>query len=155
MIAIAALTPHRVIGRNGGLPWHLPEDLKFFKRTTLGHVVLMGRATFDSIGQPLTGRENWVLTRGGPIPGARIIASIEDIPEPPPGKRIYLIGGAQVFASLLPRCEELLLTRLREEYPGDTYFPPFEEDFVIRETLLQTPDFHIERHARRRGGASN
>lgn len=152
MIAIAALTPRRVIGRDGALPWHLPEDLKFFKRTTLGNVILMGRTTFLSLGKPLPGRENWILTRGGPIPGVRTIASIEDIPEPPPGQRIYLIGGAQVFASLLPRCEELLLTRLREEYPGDTYFPSFEEDFVLTETLLQTPDFHIERHVRRRRG---
>lgn len=149
MIAIAALTPARVIGRGGRIPWRLPEDLKFFKRTTLGHVVLMGRTTFDSIGSPLPGRENWVITRGCSLPGVRILRDITAIPEPPSGKRLYLIGGAKIYEALLPRCQELLLTRLRKEYQGDAYFPEFAEEFLLEEVLMETPDFWIERRIRR------
>lgn len=148
MIAIAAMTPSRVIGLEGRLPWHLPEDLKFFKRTTLGQVVLMGRTTYDSIGRPLPGRENWILTHGQPIPGVLTLPSIAEIPGPPEGKQIYVIGGATVYRALLSACREILLTRLHKDFPGDTYFPAFEQDFQLGGVLMETEDFQIESWAR-------
>jgi dihydrofolate reductase len=148
MIAIAAMSRHRAIGLEGRIPWHLPEDLKFFKRTTLDHIVLMGRKTYDSIGKPLPGRENWVLSRTAKIPGVRVIPSLDEIPEPPPEKNLYLIGGAELYAALLPRCTELLLTRVDLDTEGDAFFPPFEPDFDSGELLLATDQFQIHRHRR-------
>jgi dihydrofolate reductase len=152
MIAIAAMTPSRVIGANGGIPWHHSEDLKFFKRTTLGHVVLMGRTTYESLGRPLPGRENWVLTRGAPIAEVVTISSPMDIPTPPEGKKVFVIGGAQVYELLMPECTEILLTRIHQEYPGDTYFPEFERAFRPSQVLLETPDFFIQSHVRQNPG---
>ncbi len=148
MIAIAAMTPSRVIGANGGIPWHYSEDLKFFKRTTLGHVVLMGRTTYESLGRPLPGRENWVLTRGAPLPGATTFSSPSEIPQPPADKTIFVIGGAQIYELLLPSCTEILLTQIHTDYPGDTYFPEFEDAFSPEQILLESPDFVVQRHVR-------
>lgn len=148
MIAIAAMTPSRVIGHNGAIPWHLTEDLQFFKRTTLGHVVLMGRKTFDSIGKPLPGRENWVLTRGPAIPGTRCFGSPSQIVDPGDGREVFVIGGAAIYEVFLTQCQELLLTHVHREYPGDTFFPPWESDFAPAATLLETSDFTIRRFTR-------
>ncbi len=149
MIAIAAMTPSRVIGANGGIPWHYSEDLKFFKRTTLGHVVLMGRTTYESLGRPLPGRDNWVLSRGSEIPNVRTFSSPSEIPQPPADKTIFVIGGAQIYELLLPLCSEILLTRIHQNYPGDTYFPEFESAFTPAQILLENPNFTIQRHVRR------
>ena len=149
MIAIAAMSRNRAIGLEGRIPWHLSEDLKFFKRTTLGHVVLMGRKTYESIGKPLPGRDNWILSRTAEIPGVQIFRSPEEIPAPPKGKNLYLIGGAELYAALLPRCSEILLTRVNIDTPGDAFFPPFEQDFDEGEILLTGDQFEIRRHRRR------
>ena len=149
MIAIAAMSSNRAIGLEGRIPWHLSEDLKFFKRTTLGHVVLMGRKTHESIGKPLPGRENWILSRTAEIPGVRTLRSLEEIPAPPEGKNLYLIGGAELYAALLPRCTEILLTRVNIDTPGDAFFPPFEQDFDEGEILLTGDPFEIRRHRRK------
>ena len=150
MIAVAAMSLNRAIGLEGRIPWHLSEDLKFFKRTTLGHVVLMGRKTYDSIGKPLPGRENWILSRTAEIPGVRTLRSLEEIPAPPEGKNLYLIGGAELYAALLPRCTEILLTRVNIDTPGDAFFPPFEQDFNEGEILLTGDQFEIRRHLRKK-----
>lgn len=149
MIAIAAMTPRRVIGAGGGIPWHYSEDLKFFKRTTLGHVVLMGRTTYDSLKRPLPGRENWVLSRGPAIPGVQTFNSPEALPDPG-GRTVYLIGGAQIYSLLLPECSELLLTRIPQGFPGDVFFPEFEHLFALDGRVFETPDFHVERWLRRK-----
>lgn len=148
MIAIAAMSRNRAIGLGGRIPWHLPEDLKFFKRTTLGHIVLMGRKTYESIGKPLPGRENWVLSRSAEIPGVRMIRSLEEIPASPEGKNLYLVGGAELYAALLPRCTEILLTRVNLETPGDAFFPEFESGFDEGELLVSADQFEIRRHRR-------
>jgi len=150
MIAIAAMSRNRAIGLEGRIPWHLSEDLKFFKRTTLGHVVLMGRKTYDSIGKPLPGRENWILSRTAEIPGVQVLRSMDEIPSPPEGKNIYLIGGAELYAALLPRCTEILLTRVNLDTPGDAFFPAFEQDFDEGEILLTGEQFEIRRHLRKK-----
>ena len=150
MIAVAAMSLNRAIGLEGRIPWHLSEDLKFFKRTTLGHVVLMGRKTYDSIGKPLPGRENWILSRTAEIPGVQVLRSMDEIPSPPEGKNIYLIGGAELYAALLPRCTEILLTRVNLDTPGDAFFPAFEQDFDEGEILLTGEQFEIRRHLRKK-----
>src|SRR3954471_6033911 len=135
LIAIAAMASNRIIGRDGKLPWNLPEDLKFFKQTTLGHPVLMGRKTFESIiarlGKPLPDRMNIVLSSAMALrEGIHVIRSVDELPMlPGVTSPVFLIGGAQLFEALLPVCDELILTFLMEPWEGDTLFPPFEENF--------------------------
>jgi dihydrofolate reductase len=151
MMAIAALTANRVIGHCGKLPWHLPEDFRFFKQTTLGHVVVMGRRTFDSIGRPLPGRENWVISRGPAIAGVRMLGNPSDVGETVDGRTVYVIGGAAIYEALLPRCSELILTHVHGSWPGDTFFPEYTKEFGAMETLLENPDFTVIRHVRLKG----
>lgn len=148
MIAIVAMSPNRVIGAEGRIPWHISEDLKFFKRTTLGHAVLMGRKTFESIGKPLPGRENIVLSRTADFPGVRMVRSLDEVNEPADGRLLYVIGGAELYAALLPRCSELLLTRVAMNVTGDTFFPAFETDFDEGELLETGANYEIRRHKR-------
>lgn len=149
MKAIAAMSVNRVIGVDGQIPWHLPEDLKFFKRTTLGHIILMGRKTYDSIGKPLPGRESWVVSRSDKeIPGVRVISDLNDIVPPADGRHIFLIGGGQLYEALLPRCEELYLTLVRREATGDAFFPSFEDDFELAEVLEENEEMEIRRYRR-------
>jgi len=148
MIAIAAMSKNRVIGVEGRIPWHISEDMKFFKRTTLGHIVIMGRKTYESLGKPLPGRENWVVTRGAEIPGVRVLRSLEEIPESSDARSVYVIGGAEIYKALLPRCREILLTHVELEAVGDTWFPKFEEDFDNGEILEKGSNYEIRRHRR-------
>jgi len=149
MKAIAAMSLNRVIGADGKIPWHLSEDMKFFKRTTLGHIIVMGRKTYASLRKPLPGRENWVLTRGGDIPGVRVIRDVAEISEPDDGRELFVIGGAQLYAALLPQCAEVLLTLVKREAQGDVFFPPFEEDFSFAEVVFEAPGMEVRRYVRR------
>ena|SRR3569623_1741689 len=129
LIAIVGMASNRVIGKDGTLPWHLPEDLKFFKKTTMGHPILMGRKTFESIGRPLPGRRNIVLSRTmPPREGVEVIHSVEEL-SCAEGETVFLIGGAQLFETLLPQCDGMYLTWIEHPYEGDTFFPPFEHLF--------------------------
>jgi dihydrofolate reductase len=152
LISIAAMASNRVIGRDGKLPWHLPEDLRFFKKTTQGHPVLMGRNTFDSIvaqlGKPLPGRRNIVLSKTMPArEGVDVIrrldelGSLSGLTSP-----IYLIGGAQLYETLLPQCDELLLTCISAPHEGDTFFPPFEHLFMLKEVIARGDGFEMRRY---------
>lgn len=149
------MASNRVIGKGGKLPWHLPEDLKFFKQTTLGHPVLMGRRTFDSIvaqlGKPLPGRINIVLSETMPArEGVHVLASMEDLASVPGlTSPVFLIGGAQLYATLLPECDELILTFLEQPYEGDTVFPPFEDRFDLIEVLGRGDGFEFRRYKRK------
>jgi dihydrofolate reductase len=148
MIAIAAMSENRVIGADGKIPWHVSEDMKFFKRTTLGHIVLMGRKTYESMGRPLPGRENWVVSRSGEIPGVRMIRDLAEISEPTDGRTLFVIGGSQIYEQLLPRCAELLLTLIKREAEGDAFFPPFENLFSNFEKILETEEMEVRRYLR-------
>lgn len=148
MIAIAAMSKNRVIGIDGKIPWHISEDLKFFKRTTLGHIIVMGRKTYDSLGKPLPGRENWVVSRSAEISGTRVFRSLEEIPEPTDGRHLYVIGGAELYAALIPRCSEILLTHVSLDVEGDTWFPEFESAFDAGEVLETGLHYEIRRHRR-------
>lgn len=148
LTAIVAMTPERVIGRDGTLPWHLPEDLRFFKRTTSGHPVVMGRATYDSIGRPLPNRRNLVLTRD-PSWSAD---GVETIPSPAAldsldlRGEVFIIGGAAVYEAFLPRLDELLVSQLFAHHPGDTRFPEYEHLFAAPETVARFDDFEVRRY---------
>ena len=149
MIAIAAIGPSRVIGSHGKMPWHLPRDLEFFRKTTTGHIVLMGRKTYEAIGHPLPQRETWVLTRDAcdTLPsGVRRIADAAQITEPTDGRKLFLVGGAQIYAALLPRCTELLLTHVHGDFTGDAFFPPYEKFFQRVETLYDDEQMTIARY---------
>jgi dihydrofolate reductase len=126
---VAAVASNGIIGANGRLPWHFPEELKHFKEVTLGHPVIMGRRTWESLKGPLPGRKNIVVTRtpGYRAPGALVAASLQaalalcaDAP------KAMIIGGSQLFAESLPIAAGLELTEIHKDYPGDTWFPEYD-----------------------------
>lgn len=126
LILIAALTRSRVIGRNGAVPWNLPEDIARFKRMTLGHSILMGRRTFESLRAPLAGRRNLVLT-SGKLSGVETFPTIDGaLREVESEEEVFVIGGGQIFAQLLSSAAELRLTIVDQEVDGDTFFPPYQ-----------------------------
>lgn len=151
LTAIVAMTPDRVIGRDGGLPWNLPADLAFFKRTTSGHPIVMGRKTYESIGRPLPKRRNIVLTRdpSWSTEGVEIIRRPEEL-----GGlsgidgHVFIIGGSEIYLAFLGQLEDLLVTHVFEKHPGDTIFPEFEFQFPQSEVLERHADFEVVRHFR-------
>jgi dihydrofolate reductase len=162
MKAIAAMSENRVIGRGGTLPWHLPEDFRWFKRTTLGQGVLMGRKTFDSLGgRPLPGRLNLVVTRdAGRLPKLENVVAVPDLaafrPEDFTVPEVFVAGGAEIYRQTLPLCTELLLTIVHREVPdGDAFFPPFEHLFDDTGDLFATADFTVKRYVRNGNDAAD
>lgn len=126
---IAALARNRVIGARGGLPWHLPEDLAHFKAVTLGHPMVMGRATFDSIGRALPGRRTIVVTRDRAWrhPGVEVAHSIEEaIDLAGPVSEVFVVGGGQIYRQAMPWAHAMVLTLVDAEPEGDTTFPQWD-----------------------------
>jgi len=150
--AIAAMSLNRVIGAGNKIPWHLPEDFKWFKKVTTGHVIVMGRKTFESIGKPLPNRTTLVLTRSpGPIPGVETISDLSQLSGEKyarAGQDIFICGGAQVYREALPLCSDLFLTLVKQNVEGDAFFPPFEDSFKLLEELRDTPEFRILHYVR-------
>ena len=130
---VAALDRNGAIGKGNALPWHLPDDLRRFKALTLGKPVLMGRRTADSLGRPLPGRLNLVMTRSGQAPceGMRAVSSLDQalrIVAEQGAQELCVIGGAEIYAQALPRATDLLLTHVDTAVEGaDTFFPAYEE----------------------------
>ena len=152
LIAIAAMARNRVIGRAGTIPWRISDELRWFKRATTGHTVLMGRKTYESLGRPLPNRRNLVVTRGPEIEGVEVVrdlAAFAPADYAAPGTDVFVIGGAEIYAQLLPRCDELWLTSVPMEPEGDAFFPVFEELFDFRETMLEHPEFEVRRYIRK------
>lgn len=124
---IVAMSRNRVIGKDNKLPWHLPADLAFFKKTTMGHTIVMGRKTYESIGKPLPGRKNVILT-GNPrfsAAGCTVIHSVEDALRLAQEEELFVIGGAEVFRLFFAVADKIYLTLLHHDIEGDTYFPEF------------------------------
>jgi len=128
---IAALARHRVIGRDNDLPWHLPEDLKRFRSLTMGHHIVMGRKTYESLGRLLPGRTTVIVTRNPEyvVPGAIVVHSLQqaidacgDDPE------IFLIGGAELYQQSLELAGRMYLTEIDAEFAGDAFFPDFSQE---------------------------
>lgn len=126
---IVAVARNGVIGHANGLIWHISEDLRRFKAITTGHPVIMGRKTFESIGRPLPGRTNVVITRNGHFrpEGCLVADSFEKaVAMFPPDEEAFVIGGAQVYAQALPIAQRLYLTEIEADYEGDTRFPDWD-----------------------------
>ena len=152
--AIAAMSENRVIGAANKIPWHLPEDFKWFKKMTTGNVIVMGRKTFESIGKPLPNRETIVLTRGPwQHPGVRTISDLAQIDPAKEAREIFICGGAQVYEQALPLCSDLYLTLVKRVVEGDAFFPRFEDRFEPVAEILDCAEFKIV-HYRNRNVAS-
>lgn len=132
---IVAHSSNRVIGKNNDLPWHLPEDLKHFKATTMGHAIIMGRKTFESIGRPLPGRRNVVITQNPnwSAEGVDVVHSLDDIVRERSFEDGFIIGGATLYKQALPFVQRLFITLICQEFEGDAFFPEidYENDFKI------------------------
>jgi dihydrofolate reductase len=148
---IVAMSQNRVIGNDNHLPWNLPEDLKYFKSVTMGKPMVMGRKTFDSIGRPLPGRLNIVITRNAQWahPGVETAASLEQAMSlaaehtsdevSGAGKEVMVIGGEQIYRAVIERADRLYITRVQTEIDGDAFFPDFDEK-AWREVRRQDPE---------------
>ena len=154
---------NRVIGNGNKIPWHLPEDFKWFKKMTTGNIIVMGRKTFESIGKPLPNRTTVVLSRSNfRYPGVHTIASLEQLlaaADPssvaalrrvdarrltlPTDRDIFICGGAEVYARALPLCSDLYLTLVKRTVEGDAFFPPFEGQFEPVEEVMNASEFTI------------
>lgn len=167
IVLIAAMTRDRLIGKEGGLPWHLPADLKHFKRTTLGHAVIMGRKTFDSCGnRPLPDRRNIVISRSASnlahnatLPTGGGGTSVDTVPDLDTALDLcrrrnediaFVVGGAQIYALALPLADEMIITYVAVENPsGDTYFPEWNPADWEEEAFSGDPTLDIRRYRRK------
>jgi dihydrofolate reductase len=123
---------NRVIGKNNKLPWHLPADLQYFKKVTMGHPIVMGRKTFESIGRVLPGRENVIVTRNQEFKaeGCVVLHDIAQIKMFADNheEEVFVIGGAEIFKEILPFTDRLYITEIHETFEGDTFFPEIDEN---------------------------
>lgn len=154
VVLVAAVADNGVIGRDGQLPWHLPEDLAHFKRLTTGHAVLMGRATFESIGRALPGRLNVVLTRqpGWSADGVLVARDLDEALTLA-GRvhdTVMVIGGAEVYAQAMDRADEQVLTEVHRAVEGDAVYPPFDRESWVETSREPQDGFDIVRWERRR-----
>lgn len=162
---IAAVSENGVIGRDGDLPWRLPDDMRWFRRTTMGHPIIMGRRTYRSNGGPLAGRTNIVVsTTMDAKEGVRVVASLDDAIEAARrcegGEEVFIIGGARLYEEGMRRCDRLYLSRVHATVEGDTFFPPVDWDEweLVRMDRHERDDRHEHAfsmcvYERRRGGS--
>ena len=150
LAVIVAQSENRVIGRNNKLPWHLPEDLKYFKSVTMGKAIIMGRKTYDSIGRPLPGRTNIVVSRNANYqqPGVEVVHDLpsaikqaESLAIISGNDEALIIGGSQLYQQALPFADRLYLTQVHHQVDGDAYFPEiFDADWE----LVEREDFSAD-----------
>jgi len=129
---IAAMAKNRVIGKDNQMPWHLPADFSWFKRCTMGKPIIMGRKTFESIGRPLPGRQNIIISRQQlSIEGVDVVSSIEKALSVAANnhQEVMIIGGGSLYSSCLPMANKLYITQIDEEIEGDTYFPYIDDSW--------------------------
>jgi dihydrofolate reductase len=152
---IVAMTRDRVIGSGGRLPWHLPDDLQLFKRLTTGGTLIMGRKTHATIGRPLPRRHNIVLSRSRKeLPGVQLCTSFRTALNDARQRQcpVFVIGGAELYRKALPIAEELHISWIKNDFSGDTHFPPFELcDWLCCEEK-DFPGFHYARYRRKPTG---
>ncbi|HLU31008.1 MAG TPA: dihydrofolate reductase [Acidimicrobiia bacterium] len=129
-VLVAAVARNGVIGRDGDLPWHIPEDLRRFKEMTMGGTLVMGRKTYESIGRPLPGRTTVVVTRqpDWSAPGVEVASSLESALEVAGSDDVFVVGGAEIYRQVLERglVDVLELTEIDADHEGDTFFPPLD-----------------------------
>ncbi len=154
--AIVAMASNRVIGRDGDLPWRLPEDLKWFKKLTLGHPIAMGRKTMESIGRPLPKRRNLVISRSLEVApeGFELLSGCDQLVDTcSDSEVVFVIGGAQIYGELLSQCDEVILSYVFHPYEGDTHLPEFEDNFEMEEILYRDEDFELRRYVAKGGNS--
>ncbi len=143
MEIVVAITENFVIGSDGDMPWHLPADLKHFKKITSGGAIVMGRRTWDSIGRPLPNRKNIVLTRRKDfsVDGATVVHSFEEAINQTEGKPLFVIGGGEIYALAIDVANAMHITRIHTTLEGDTFFPQFGEGtWELVEEIFQPAD---------------
>ena len=152
---IAAIARDGTIGHAGRIPWHIPDDLKRFKRLTMGHPIVMGRKTWESIGKALPGRRNIVLTHGAAIPDVETFPDLTTALDACGTTTVFIIGGADLYRQALPLADRLLLTHVPDEYHGDTRFPDYDRSEWVEKSREEFPDHsfvayerlpHVPRH---------
>lgn len=126
---------HHVIGKDNQMPWHIPEELAYFKKQTMGKAIVMGRKTFESIGRPLPGRLNIIVTRNGDYKaeGAEVVHDIDSAVKKAEeyAEEVMVIGGAQIFEMTMDKADRLYVTVIEKNYPGDTFFPSYEDGWTL------------------------
>lgn len=143
---IVAHDPNRVIGFENKMPWYIPGDLAYFKKTTMDKAIVMGRNTFESIGRVLPGRKNIIVSRNPEykIEGAEVVTDLVEAIEIASAhhEEVMVIGGEQIFRAVLPKADRLYITFIQQSFEGDTYFPPYGDDWMLVETTedMKTPD---------------
>ena len=147
IIIIAVLSQNRVIGKDGKLPWDIPEDMQRFRQLTAGHPVIMGRKTYESIGKPLKNRTNIVITRDTSYKasGCTIVGSLEEALEQAKKvehTEIFIIGGGEIYRQALPICDKLYLTVVHESIDGDAFFPDYSEFNTVVEERESSDENH-------------
>ena len=150
--AIVAISENSVIGKNGDLPWRISEDLKWFKKITLGHTLLMGRKTWESLPGALPKRENWVLSSTIEANNSkiRVFKKIQDALDAAKNRTLFIIGGGELYRQTLPLCNELYVSEVHRIIEnGDAFFPSFKNDFKVIEKLFESPEFTLNRWARK------
>lgn len=147
---IAAVARNGVIGADGGIPWHLPDDFAHFKATTLGHTLVMGRATYESIGRPLPGRTTIVLTRdpGWAADGVLVARSLDEALELAEGD-VFVAGGAAVYAAAMPRADAQIISEVHQEPAGDTFYPEFDRTEWVETGRVPHDGFTVVSRRRR------
>lgn len=158
LVLIAAVAANGVIGRDGSLPWHLPEDLAHFKETTMGHPVIMGRVAFadilEHLGRPLPGRTNIVMSRSSPsLPDEVIVVTSReeaiDAAKDTSADRAYVAGGETVYREFMEQADRMILSELHESYDGDVFFPPWNAETWQEVDRSERAAFDIVEYVRR------
>ena len=142
---IVAAAENNAIGKNNGLLWQMPEDLKFFKKTTTGHTVIMGRKTYESVGKPLPKRRNIIITRQKDynVDGAEVVHSLDEaLALCDPKEENFIIGGAEIYSQAMDKVDRIYFTLIYGEFEADTFFPPILQDFwqLVSESFHNADD---------------
>jgi len=153
-VIIAAMSVNRVIGKNQTIPWHVPGELQRFKETTWGYPLIMGRKTFESIGRPLPGRRNIVISRNPDlkVDGCEAALTLNTaLAICADAEKVFVIGGEQIFVEALPLTDTVILTTIPRQVDGDTFFPEFEHGFikVCQERMVGPEPYVVEVYRRR------
>ena len=139
IIAIVAVDNKMGIARNNKIPWYIPKDLKYFRKKTMGHPIIMGYNTYLTINKPLPGRKNWVYTTKS-IPGFSVFNSIEDILDKYVDKDIFVIGGTKTYEQWMPYIDKIILTSINNDFDCDKFFPMFNKEFEMSYKSRQYSD---------------
>jgi len=146
-IAIAAMAENRVIGSGNELPWHVPEDFRWFKSKTIGKTLLMGRKTFQSLGKPLPKRRTIVLSRSGfSADGITVVASLDELEAELTEPELWICGGGEIYRMTMDRWDELFLSVIDGEYEGDAFFPEFEDKMTGGESVHEGAVFRVRHY---------